>query len=153
MRGLTRPPARLSMGGVNAHDLSDTDIARLAHEVRNLRRLVLAVLVMTLVFLTVMNVQTFFAISSYTTLFETLLGGKPLPLATRITLRIGDSFVVLLCISLLPIGSMIWLWLERERPALPVFVMLCLCVMMMIFLVWTRLTLADPVRDIIFHMM
>lgn len=141
------------MGGVSAPDFTETDVKQLAHEVRNLRRLVLAMLVMTLVCLTVLNVQAFFVITRYAAFFETMLDGTPLPLTTQITLKIGESFAALLCISLLPIGSMIWLWLERERPALPVFVMLCLCVLMMIFLVWTRLALTEPVREFIFNML
>ncbi|MCB1230107.1 MAG: hypothetical protein KDN19_07570 [Verrucomicrobiae bacterium] len=132
-------------------EFSELDInpAHLAHEVRNLRRLVIAMLVLALVGLTLASLHSFFSIVRHEQIFQEMLGPTPLPAATQITLRIGSFPIVLYAIALLPIASMVWLWLERHRPAAPVFAMFCLCVLLMLFLIWTQMTLAFPMQQIV----
>lgn len=125
------------------------DVNQLAHEVQNLRKLVIAMLTMVLVGLTTLSLHAFFSISRYGAIFEEMLAARPLPKSTQLTLSLGSSFPVLLILALSPISCMVWLWLERKRPATAVFAMLCLCVLLMIFLVWTHLTLATPMQQII----
>lgn len=137
------------MEDANGTGAEPIDLTQLAREVRVLRGLVLAILALALVILTTLNLGVFFSISKYRMIFDEMLGDQPLPGATRLTVWMGSSPAVLFALTLLPIGSMAWLWLERQRPALPVFVMLCLCVMMTVFLLWTRLTLAQPLHQII----
>ncbi len=127
----------------------EVELRQLAHEVRNLRRLVIAILILALVMLTLASLHAFFSLPQYGFVLEEMVGGRPLPKATAITLAIGSSFPVLLTLALLPIASMAWLWIQRKQPAAPVFAMLCLCVLLMMFLVWTHLALALPMRQVI----
>lgn len=128
------------------HEIS---VEELAHEIRALRRIVIALLVIALVFLTIFTLQSVFQIPRYAMLFEEMLGGTPLPQASVLTLRLGTSPLFAAAIGLIPIGALIWLWLERLRPATPLFVILCLCVLLVILQVWIRHSLELPLQQII----
>lgn len=150
---LTNPLAAASIVRVSdptEASSDEIDVNQLAHEVRNLRKLVIAMLTMVLVGLTTLSpLHAFFSISRYGAIFDEMLAARSLPRTTQLTLSLGSSFPVPLILALSPISCMVWLWLERKRPATAVFPMLCLCVLLMIFLVWTHLTLATPMQQII----
>lgn len=125
----------------------EVELRQLAHEVRNLRRLVIAILILALVLLTLASLHAFFSLHHYGIVLEQM--GNPIPNAIAITLEIGSSYPVLLALAVFPIASMAWLWLQRKQPASPVFAMLCLCILLMVFLVWTHLVLLMIIRWVI----
>ena len=127
----------------------DIDIEQLAREVRSLRKIVISVLVMTLVFLTILSLQAILGIARHAMLFEEMLAGEPLPAASQITLEIGRSPLALAIVALAPIGTLTWLWLERNRPTVPIFTILCLCAFLVVLMIWIRLTLALPMQQIV----
>ena len=127
----------------------DIDLEQLAREVRSLRKIVISVLVMALVFLTILALQAIVGISRHAMIFEEMLFNEPLPIASRITLEIGRSPLAIAVVALAPIGTLTWLWLERNRPTVPIFTILCLCAFLVVLMIWIRLTLALPMQQII----
>lgn len=125
-------------------------VQRLSDEVRALWRIILSLLTMAVVTLTLFCLQTFFSIAKYEKIFSEMLGTRPVPTLTLVTLSLGNSLFTLAALVLLPIGSMTWLWLERARPGLPTFVMLCLCIFLMLFLILVRFSLELPMMDIVY---
>lgn len=124
-------------------------VQQLSHEVRALRRLMLALLTLALVLLSALSLEAYFSISRSERMFQEMLGSRPLPPVTQFVIGLGRMPVTLFVLALAPIGAMIWLWLERERPAIPVFAMLCLCVFLVLFLIVVRLALELPMVEII----
>ncbi|MCB1091786.1 MAG: hypothetical protein KDL87_09660 [Verrucomicrobiae bacterium] len=118
-------------------------VQQLTAEVRALWRIVLSLLTLALVLLSLLSLEAYFSIPYFVKIFESVIPGRPLPLMTQLTFKLGDSPIALIFFTIGPVASMIWLWLERSRPGIPVFVMLCLCVVLGLFavLAWMSLTL------------
>jgi hypothetical protein len=125
-------------------------VQQLSHEVRALRRLMLALLTLALVLLSALCLEAYFLISRSEMVFREMLGSRSLPRVTQLVIVLGRSPVTLFALALAPVGAMAWLWLERERPATPAFVMLCLCVLLILFLVLVRLSLNIPLVEFTF---
>lgn len=130
----------------------EADIDRLAHEVRALRKIVIALLSMALVYLTVLTMQQMLSLPKYASLFDGMLSDRPLPVGTEITLRWGSSPWIPILVALLSTGFLAWLWLERKRPAAPIFAVLCLCSLLVVVSIWLRLSVSFPMQDLIFGM-
>lgn len=124
-------------------------VQQLSHEVRALRRLMLALLTLALVLLSALCLEAYFSISRSETVFRSILGDRPLALGTQWAIAVGRSPVTFFGLALVPVGAMVWLWLERERPAIPAFAMLCLCVLLTFFLIAMRLAVVIPMLELI----